>query len=157
MAILDADKEGFLRSTRSLIQTIGRAARNLHGKAILYADYETASMATALKETARRRQKQEDYNRANGITPRGVEKKIRDIIDGVYAKNSQAPGRSTARGSRKSAVETTPRNLTPEQVKKKIVSLEKSMQRYARDLEFEQAAQVRDEISDLKQSYFGAG
>ncbi|MFT7530711.1 MAG: excinuclease ABC subunit B [Gammaproteobacteria bacterium] len=158
VAILDADKEGFLRSHRSLIQTIGRAARNLHGRAILYADRETNSIKTALAETNRRRIKQEQYNVDHNITPRSVEKKVKDLIDGVYGKDSQQRGgRSTARGSRREQKNDSSVIMTPDQVKKKIASLEKMMHGYAKDLEFEQAAGVRDEIYDVKQQFFGSG
>ncbi len=155
VAILDADKEGFLRSTRSLIQTIGRAARNLHGRAILYADRETNSMKTALEETARRRAKQRQFNETHGITPRGVEKRVRDLIDGVYAKGSTARSRreSTDRG-RKGGLDADSVALRPDDFAKKMKSLEKQMHQYAKDLEFEQAAQVRDEIQDIKRHYY---
>ena len=152
VAILDADKEGFLRSKRSLIQTIGRAARNLEGTAILYADRETDSMKYAISETARRRELQIAHNVANGITPKGVEKKIRDLIDGVYGKNAMS---STKKRERKrnqaTGVDVTTLNAT--QFAKQIKVMEQQMHTYAKDLEFEQAAHVRDEIDEFKRGY----
>jgi excinuclease ABC subunit B len=150
VAILDADKEGFLRSERSLIQTIGRAARNLEGKAILYADRITESMRKAIGETERRRDRQIAFNAANGITPRGVVKQIRDLIDGVYdagaaqveLKAAQELARYEAMGER--------------EVSREIRKLEKQMLEYARNLEFEAAAKVRDQLARLKQQTFGA-
>jgi excinuclease ABC subunit B len=153
VAVLDADKEGFLRSERSLIQTIGRAARNLNGVAILYADQMTDSMKRAIDETERRRAKQIAFNEANGITPKGVNKKIKDMIDGVYsaaaAKNmSQADGLSTEAAK----VE----GMSEKQISKEIKRLEKLMVDHAKNLEFEKAAQVRDQLHILKQQAFGA-
>ena len=153
VAILDADKEGFLRSKRSLIQTIGRAARNLQGTAILYADRETDSMKFAISETARRRDLQIVHNEANGITPKGVEKKIRDLIDGVYGKSAASPSRKRDKSNRqKEHVDVTTLNATD--FGKRIKLMEKQMHTYAKDLEFEQAAQVRDEIDTMKRSYY---
>ena len=149
VAILDADKEGFLRSERSLIQTIGRAARHLNGRAILYADKITESMRRAMDETERRRNTQIAYNKANGITPRGVQKRIKDIIDGVY--NSE-----TAKQELKAAQTVAAYKIMDEKtLTKQIKRLEKDMLDAARNLEFEKAAQVRDQLRDLKQVLFG--
>ncbi|MBI5780921.1 MAG: excinuclease ABC subunit UvrB [Rhodocyclales bacterium] len=156
VAILDADKEGFLRSERSLIQTIGRAARNLHGTAILYADRVTESMRRALEETERRRAKQLAYNAEHGITPRGVTKRIKDIIDGVYDEEGEK--RSSARLS--AAAETHwEEAIDPadeKAVARAIARLEKEMLEHARNLEFEAAAQVRDRLFRLRARVFGA-
>ena len=150
VAILDADKEGFLRSERSLIQTIGRAARNLNGMAILYGDKITNSMQRAMDETERRRNKQLAFNAANNITPTGVVKHIRDLIDGVY--NPQA-----ARAELDAAQEHARYEVMSEkQVSKEIKRLEKAMLDHARNLEFEKAAQVRDQLAQLKMQLFGA-
>ncbi|SPA14486.1 ATP-dependent DNA excision repair enzyme, DNA damage recognition component [Cupriavidus taiwanensis] len=150
VAILDADKEGFLRAERSLIQTIGRAARNVNGTAILYADRMTDSMKKAIDETERRRAKQIAFNAANGITPRGVVKRIKDIIDGVYNV-------SDARAELQAAQEQARyEEMSEKQVSKEIKRLEKLMLEHARNLEFEQAAQVRDQLAKLKAQVFGA-
>jgi excinuclease ABC subunit B len=157
VAILDADKEGFLRSARSLIQTIGRAARNLNGRAILYADHETESMKKALGETARRRERQTTWNAERGITPRGVEKRVRELIDGVHAGGSSARGKSESRRQRRGApVQEMGDILNPDEAARRIKALEKQMHTYARDLEFEQAAQIRDEILRVKKSFYSA-
>ena len=154
VAILDADKEGFLRAERSLVQTIGRAARNLHGRAILYADNMTGSMEKAIGETDRRRAKQVAHNSLHGITPRGVIRPVADIMEGA-----RAPSRIAARtGQRsKSAAEKIADTRSayalaadPVLLGKRITELEKRMLQHARDLEFEQAAQLRDEINLLK-------
>ena len=150
VAILDADKEGFLRSERSLIQTIGRAARNLNGKAILYADKITDSMRRAMDETERRRNKQIAFNTANNITPIGIVKSIRDLIDGVY--NPQAARAELDAAKEQARVEV----MSEKQVSKEIKRLEKQMQVHAKNLEFEQAANVRDQLARLKQQLFGA-
>ncbi|UDM49424.1 excinuclease ABC subunit UvrB [Cupriavidus sp. MP-37] len=150
VAILDADKEGFLRAERSLIQTIGRAARNVNGTAILYADRMTDSMKKAIDETERRRAKQIAFNQANGITPRGVVKRIKDIIDGVYNV-------SDARAELQAAQEQARyEEMSEKQVSREIKRLEKLMLDHARNLEFEQAAQVRDQLAKLKAQVFGA-
>ncbi|WP_432259723.1 excinuclease ABC subunit UvrB [Cupriavidus sp. TMH.W2] len=150
VAILDADKEGFLRAERSLIQTIGRAARNVNGTAILYADRMTDSMKKAIGETERRRAKQIAFNEANGITPRGVVKRIKDIIDGVYNV-------SDARAELQAAQEQARyEDMSEKQVSREIKRLEKLMLDHARNLEFEQAAQVRDQLAKLKAQVFGA-
>ena len=147
VAILDADKEGFLRSTRSLIQTIGRAARNLNGRAILYADKITRSMKIAMDETDRRRAKQEQYNTDKGIVPQSVRKAVRDIIDGATSEATQLVGKSKARGSGK------PLPDDPKQLAKMMSELEKEMYEYAENLEFEQAARTRDRIEELRSEY----
>jgi len=150
VAILDADKEGFLRSERSLIQTIGRAARNLNGVALLYADRMTDSMERAIGETERRRAKQIAFNEANGIVPRGVVKSIKDMIDGVYSPQD-------ARESLQTAQETAKyESMSEKQISKEIKRLEKAMLDHAKNLEFEKAAQVRDQLHGLKQQLFGA-
>ena len=150
VAILDADKEGFLRSERSLIQTIGRAARNLNGMAILYGDRVTDSMRRAIGETERRRNKQVEFNKANNITPIGIKKSIRELIDGVY--NPQE-----ARMEQMAAQEQVKYdNMSEKQVAKEIKRLEKLMLDHAKNLEFEKAAQVRDQLHMLKEQLFGA-
>ncbi len=149
VAILDADKEGFLRSTRSLIQTIGRAARHLHGTAILYGDRITDSMQRAIAETERRRNKQLAFNTAQGITPRSVKKRIKDIIDGVY--DQEAISRELKAAEQSARYEA----MSEKALAKEIKRLEKSMQDHARNLEFEQAAAARDELFRVKQMAFG--
>ncbi len=149
VAILDADKEGFLRSERSLIQTIGRAARNLRGRAILYADRVTDSMRAAMGETERRRNKQIAFNEANGITPRSVQKRIKDMIDGVYSEKS---GRDDQKLLRAAEVG----EMSEKGLGKRIALLEKQMLEHARNLEFEQAARVRDQLAQLREQAFGA-
>lgn len=148
VAILDADKEGFLRSTRSLIQTIGRAARNVHGKAILYGDTVTDSMKGAIEETERRRKKQTDYNKAHGITPKSVVKAVRDIIDGVY----KGPSETERQKNLDEALNTD----DPQAVARAIRETEKKMLACARDLDFEQAAVLRDRLEALRRRVFGA-
>jgi excinuclease ABC subunit B len=150
VAILDADKEGFLRSERSLIQTIGRAARNLNGRAILYADQITDSMRRALEETGRRRTRQLDHNAAAGITPRSVVKKVRDLIDGVYSEKSAKD--DLKRASQAAAVEA----LSERDLGKRIKQLEREMLEHARNLEFEKAARIRDQLTALREQAFGA-
>ena len=145
VAILDADKEGFLRSEGSLIQTIGRAARNIEGKAILYADVRTGSIERALAETDRRRAKQIEYNRSNGITPRGIVKAVGDAMEG-------ARGVAELRGADHGALYAP---LAPEQAVKRIKKLETEMLRLSRNLEFEEAARLRDEIRALRHAAFG--
>ena len=150
VAILDADKEGFLRSERSLIQTIGRAARNLHGTAILYADRITDSMKRAMDETERRRNKQLAFNKENNITPIGVKKQIRELIDGVYKVDE-------ARAELMAAQEQAKyESMSEKQVSKEIKRLEKLMFDHSKNLEFEKAAQVRDQLHLLKEQLFGA-
>jgi excinuclease ABC subunit B len=152
VAILDADKEGFLRAERSLIQTIGRAARNVHGKAILYADRITESMKKAMGETERRRARQIAFNTEHGITPRGIVKQVRDLIDGVYSEKS---GRDAERlaGDR---ANVAAQDMSEKDLAKEIKRLEKLMLEHARNLEFEQAARVRDQLAHLKQRVLGA-
>jgi len=159
VAILDADKEGFLRSTRSLIQTIGRAARNLHGKAILYADRVTGSMRQAMDETDRRRQKQRDYNDKHGITPRGVEKSVKSIIDGVQPGGYERKGGRKTGKERYAIAEEIKKygDMTPSEVSKQLEMLEKEMYEHARNLEFEQAAALRDKIEQIEKTVFGKG
>ncbi|ALT77070.1 MULTISPECIES: excinuclease ABC subunit UvrB [unclassified Roseateles] len=149
VAILDADKEGFLRSERSLIQTIGRSARNLRGKAILYADRITESMRKAMGETERRRAKQLAFNEANGITPRSIVKRIKDMIDGVYSEKS---GRDDQKLLQVAAVE----EMSEKDLSKRMALLEKQMLEHARNLEFEKAARVRDQLAQLREQAFGA-
>ncbi|GAB3388546.1 excinuclease ABC subunit UvrB [Massilia agri] len=153
VAVLDADKEGFLRSERSLIQTIGRAARNLNGVAILYADQMTDSMKRAIDETERRRAKQIAFNEANGITPKGVQKKIKEMIDGVYSNAAQ---KAMVEGVREDAETAKVESMSEKQISKEIKRLEKLMVDHAKNLEFEKAAQVRDQLHVLKQQAFGA-
>ncbi|KAF1709251.1 excinuclease ABC subunit B [Pseudoxanthomonas kalamensis DSM 18571] len=147
VAILDADKEGFLRSTGSLIQTIGRAARNLRGKAILYADRITRSMQAAIDETNRRRDKQLEYNAEHGIVPRSVAKPVTDILEGARSEAVDSRGRGKRRVAEP---ETDYGALDPAKLAARLKTLEQQMYQHARDLEFEQAAQVRDQIQRLK-------
>ncbi len=147
VAILDADKEGFLRSDRSLIQTIGRAARNLNGKAILYADRITGSMRRAIDETDRRRDKQLAHNKANNIIPVSIKRNVMDILEGarhVPGRSKVAEGKGTYRGG---AV------LSQRDLEKQIIVLEKQMFNYAKELQFEDAAQTRDQIEELRQQF----
>jgi excinuclease ABC subunit B len=146
VAILDADKEGFLRSERSLIQTVGRAARNLSGRAIMYADTVTDSMRRALEEMNRRRATQIAYNEQHGITPRGVHKAVTDIMEASHPQDQQrAPRRAKAA---ETAAPYAP--VTTEMLVKKLKQLEERMYKHARDLEFEEAARLRDEIEKLR-------
>lgn len=150
VAILDADKEGFLRAERSLIQTIGRAARNLNGRAILYADTITESMRKAIGETERRRARQIAYNEAHGIVPRSVNKRIKDLIDGVYSdKSAKEDAKAIAEAA---AVEV----MSEKDLAKRIKLLEKQMLDHAKNLEFEKAARVRDQLALLREQAFGA-
>ena len=151
VTILDADKEGFLRSEGALIQTIGRAARNIHGKAILYADKITGSMERAIGETERRREKQIAHNLEHGITPKGVEKRIADVMEGAY-------GISTGSKSRVSKVAEEIMQyaaMTPKQLEKEIASLENQMYEHAKNLDFEQAAAMRDKIKRIQEENLG--
>jgi excinuclease ABC subunit B len=150
VAILDADKEGFLRSERSLIQTIGRAARHLNGRAILYADKVTDSMRRALDETQRRREKQTAHNLAQGITPRSISKQIREMIDGVVSDKTARDDLKAAQAA--AEVEA----LGEKDLGKRIKLLEKQMLEHARNLEFEKAARVRDQLALLREQAFGA-
>ncbi|MDM8546439.1 excinuclease ABC subunit UvrB [Candidatus Venteria ishoeyi] len=159
VAILDADKEGFLRSERSLIQTIGRAARNVNGKAILYADRETGSMQRAISETARRRAKQLDWNKQHNITPKGVKKMVADILEtagsGSVGHDISNP-HSKASGELAKVAEQAAhyQALSPAQLAKKIAQLEKQMLSHAENLEFEEAAKLRDEIAHIQEQVF---
>ncbi|MBU6379208.1 MAG: excinuclease ABC subunit UvrB [Gammaproteobacteria bacterium] len=176
VAILDADKEGFLRSDNSLIQTIGRAARNVNGRAILYADRVTGSMQRAMDETARRRRKQLEFNAAHGIVPRGIVKQVVDVMEGARsdsaalragaggaAARAAAGKRGAQRGAGDAGIAPRPgqsvseaaRALRPEQAMRRIKQLETEMFRRARNLEFEEAARLRDEIDTLKRAGFG--
>ncbi|WP_029524664.1 excinuclease ABC subunit UvrB [Polaromonas glacialis] len=150
VAILDADKEGFLRSERSLIQTIGRAARNLNGRAILYADRITDSMKMAMGETERRRNKQLAFNTLHGITPRSIVKRIKDLIDGVYSEKSGKDAQQLE--MQKALVE----DMSEKDIAREIKRLEKQMVEHAKNLEFEKAARVRDQLHVLKEQAFGA-
>ena len=155
VAILDADKEGFLRSTGSLIQTIGRAARNLRGKAILYADKMTRSMQAAIDETDRRRQKQVEYNEVHGIVPKSVARPITDILEGAHEEGS---AKSASKGKARRVAEQAADYLLPmepAQLAARIKALEQQMYQHARDLEFEDAARVRDQIRQLKEASLG--
>ncbi len=152
VAILDADKEGFLRSERSLIQTIGRAARNLNGRAILYADVMTGSMERAIAETERRRDKQLAHNAAHGIIPRGVEKSVQDIMEGARRAPTRGKGRKAAEPRAAYAAELE--KLTPEALARKLKQMEAQMHEHARNLEFEAAAALRDQLAELKQQAF---
>ncbi|MGA0611843.1 excinuclease ABC subunit UvrB [Caldimonas sp. KR1-144] len=147
VAILDADKEGFLRAERSLIQTIGRAARNVAGKAILYADRITDSMRKAIDETERRRAKQIAFNEANGIVPRGIRKEVRDMIDGVYS--------AQAKDDQKALAQAEVEALNEKDLGKRIKQLERQMLEHAKNLEFEKAARVRDQLALLREQAFG--
>lgn len=151
VAILDADKEGFLRSETSLIQTIGRVARNFNGKAILYADHVTESMRKAMQETERRRQKQHEYNVAHNITPRSVQKSIRDIMEGAYSSSS-VRGKLYPKVADK-GIEY--QHLSADKRQAKIAELEKKMYEHAHNLEFEEAAQVRDLIKTIEKNNIG--
>ena len=146
VAILDADKEGFLRSERSLIQTIGRAARHLHGKALLYGDKITRSMQAAISETDRRREKQQAHNKAHGITPQGVQKRIKDIIEGMYEPDvARSLLKATQFNNKYQA-------MSEKEISKEIAKLEKSMLQAAKNLEFEQASEYRDQLKKLRES-----
>jgi excinuclease ABC subunit B len=146
VAILDADKEGFLRSTTSLIQTSGRAARNLNGKVIMYADTVTGSMKAAIDETGRRRKKQEKFNKINGITPTSIKKNIAEIFESVYESNH-----STVPLVR----EDEEKYGSDEEMMKVAEKLEKEMKKAAQKLDFEKAAQLRDRINELKEKAIG--
>ena len=153
VAILDADKEGFLRAERSLIQTIGRAARNVNGKAILYADRITDSMRRALDETERRRVRQLAFNAEHGIVARSVSKQVKELIDGVVGDRGD---RETLKSQRSSALREEAGALSEKDLSKRLRALEKQMLEHARNLEFEKAARVRDQLALLKEQAFGA-
>jgi excinuclease ABC subunit B len=150
VAIFDADKEGFLRSEGSLIQTIGRAARNLEGRAILYANKVTGSMSRALAETERRRIKQVEFNKLHGVEPRSIVKDVANIMEGAR----YVPQRGRSKRAKPADVAEF-RRMSPQQATKKIAQLEQKMHRHARDLEFEEAARLRDEISALREAGLG--
>jgi excinuclease ABC subunit B len=150
VAIMDADKEGFLRSERSLIQTIGRAARNINGRAILYADVMTESMKKAIGETERRRIKQMATNEAAGITPKGVFKQVRDLIDGVHSE------KSSKAAEREELIRAQVVDMGEKDLAKEIKRLEKLMLEHAKNLQFEDAARVRDQLSRLREQVLGA-
>ncbi len=147
VAILDADKEGFLRSETTLIQTIGRAARNINGKAIMYADTVTGSIARAVRETDRRREKQQRFNESHGITPQGIRKAVTDILEGAYSDSRS----QTRRYAKVAEQHQDYAGFDPDLVVKKIEQLEQQMYQHARDLEFERAAELRDEIARIKE------
>ena len=153
VAILDSDKEGFLRAERSLIQTIGRAARNLHGKAILYGDRVTDSMKKAIDETQRRRVKQTAWNQAHGIEPRAIVKQVRDLIDGVY---SEKAGRDAEKVAQAALQRARVEDMSEKEMAREIKRLEQAMFQHARNLEFEQAAQARDQLTLLRNALFGS-
>jgi len=153
VAILDADKEGFLRSTGSLIQTIGRAARNVRGKAILYADQITDSMARAIEETERRRTKQIAFNEEHGITPQTILKSVADIMADAHNTPGKKPGQRP--GQTSSARSVVLESMSPEQAEKEIARLEKDMLKAAEALEFETAAELRDHIAQLRRESLG--
>ena len=150
VAVLDADKEGFLRSERSLIQTAGRAARNLNGKVIFYGNKVTRSMQAAIDETERRRKKQIKFNLDNNITPVGIVKKVKDIIESLEDVEEHKKERALRKENRKYE------DLTDPEIIKEIKKLEKSMQVSARNLEFEKAASIRDQVKYLKEKIYGA-
>ena len=149
VAILDADKEGFLRSSRSLIQTIGRAARNLNGKAILYADTITGSIRQAINETNRRRKKQEEYNKKNNITPTAIKKAVKNILENKEQEQDKEQDQNN-----KSNKNINLDHLTPDQAKAKIKDLSKQMQQYAKNLDFEAAIECRDKLKQIKENFF---
>ena len=153
VAILDADKEGFLRSERSLIQTIGRAARNLHGCAILYGNKITNSMKKAIDETKRRRELQTNYNKKHGITPKSIQKAVRDVMEAARDEKPGSAGFIRAQKVEEEAVEY--RKMSPKALHKKIEKMEKEMLQAAKDLEFEKAAQMRDEILHIRKTFLG--
>ncbi len=152
VAILDADKEGFLRSQRSLIQTIGRAARNINGIAILYADKETRSMKLAIQETERRREKQENFNLKNGIIPKMISKNVKELIDGNMP--AQTNYKEESLDDLDKLEHST--KLDQKSVSKELARLEKKMLEHARNLEFEKAAKTRDQLNQYKEKVFEA-
>ncbi len=153
VAVFDADKEGFLRSETSLVQTIGRAARHLHGAAILYADTVTRSMRAAIDETERRRGKQVAFNQRHGITPKGIEKAVIDVMEGAYAGGAETRGKRRRRVAEKKPAGIFA--LSAEEAVKRIKKLEDKMYRHARNLEFEEAARLRDEAGEIRRQVFG--
>ena len=149
VAIMDADKEGFLRSERSLIQTIGRAARNLNGSAILYADQVTGSMQRAMDETDRRRVKQEAFNKEHGVTPKGITKSVEDILEGAHTPGSKSRRASKRIAESPAEYQINYEKMSPKELGKLITQLEDKMYEAAKNLEFEQAAKFRDEITEI--------
>jgi excinuclease ABC subunit B len=154
VAILDADKEGFLRSERSLIQTMGRAARHLHGRAILYADRITGSMERAMAETDRRRDRQIAHNTLHNITPIGVEKSVQDIMEGARRMPTRGKDKARKVAESRAAYSAEVANLTPAALARKLKQLEAQMHEHAKNLEFEQAAALRDQLAEIKQLAF---
>ena len=154
VAILDADKEGFLRSDRSLIQTIGRAARNLNGRAILYADKVTGSMERAMAETGRRREKQQRYNAEHGITPTGVVKSVQDIMEGARRMPTRGKAKAQQVAEPRRAFGADIASLSPAALARKLKQVEAQMHEHARNLEFEEAAALRDQLAEMKQAAF---
>ncbi|MDP5071372.1 MAG: helicase-related protein, partial [Congregibacter sp.] len=154
VAILDADKEGFLRSDRSLIQTIGRGARNLRGRAILYADKVTGSMQRAIDETDRRRRKQVEFNTANNITPIGVVKSVQDIMEGARRMPTKAKAKGQRVAEETLAYSQELLKLSPTALARRLDKMEAQMQEHAKNLEFEQAAALRDQLTEIKQQAF---
>jgi len=150
VAVLDADKEGFLRSESSLIQTIGRAARHLNGKAILYADKKTGSMDRAITETDRRRKIQEEFNKKNSIKPKGIKKSIGDIMEGARSVKGKNKSKRKLDKLKNIDFESIENFDDPIKLKKEITRLEDQMYKYAKNLEFEEAAAYRDRVEDLK-------
>jgi excinuclease ABC subunit B len=156
VAVLDADKEGFLRSDNSLIQTVGRAARNINGRAILYADSVTGSMRRALDEMTRRRTRQLEFNAEHGITPRGIQKAVMDVMEGARDEGGAILYRKgDKKGKGRDKATPTAADLQPQNIVRQIKKLEAEMFKKARNLEFEEAARLRDEIERLKQIELG--
>ncbi len=154
VAILDADKEGFLRSERSLIQTMGRAARHLHGRAILYADRVTGSMERAMAETDRRRDRQLAHNKLHNITPIGVEKSVQDIMEGARRMPTRGKDKARKVAESRAAYSAEVANLAPAALSRKLKQLEAQMHEHAKNLEFEQAAALRDQLAEIRQLAF---
>jgi excinuclease ABC subunit B len=154
VAILDADKEGFLRSERSLIQTMGRAARHLNGRAILYADRMTGSMERAIAETDRRREKQLAHNKEHNITPVGVKKSVQDIMEGARRMPTGAKTKARKVAESRAAYSEEMAKLTPAALSRKLKQLEGQMHEHAKNLEFEEAAALRDQVAEIKQLAF---
>jgi len=154
VAILDADKEGFLRSERSLIQTMGRAARHLKGRAILYADRVTGSMERAMAETDRRRDRQQAYNKLHNITPMGVEKSVQDIMEGARRMPTRGKNKARKVADSRAAYSADVARLTPAALSRKLKQLEVQMHAHAKDLEFEEAAALRDQLAEIRQLAF---